>query len=88
MANTQGIRLEEKTQKRLKWLAEQKDRSMNYLIKEAINRYLEDEERFEREKKEDQARLQHFLDTGEHITHAQMKGSLKKLLAKAKKAAS
>ncbi|MEM9161027.1 MAG: ribbon-helix-helix protein, CopG family [Verrucomicrobiota bacterium] len=88
MANAQGIRLGEETQKRLKWLAEQKDRSMNYLIKEAINRYLEDEERFEREKAEDQKRLQHFLDTGEHITHAKMKGKLKKLLAKAQKAAS
>ena len=88
MASTQGIRLEEETQRRLKWLAEQKDRSMNYLIKQAIDRYLEDEERFEREKEQDQARLQHFLDTGEHITHAQMKGKLKKLLAKAERAAS
>ena len=88
MANAQGIRLEEEAQKRLKWLAEQKDRSMNYLIKEAVNRYLEDEERFEREKEEDRRRLQHFLDTGEHITHTQMKGKLKKLLAKAQKAAS
>jgi len=88
MANTQGIRLEEETQRRLKWLAKQKDRSMSYLIKKAIDRYLEDEERVEREKQEDQARLQHFLDTGEHVTHAQMKGKLKKLLAKAQRTAS
>lgn len=88
MANTQGIRLEKETQLRLKWLAERRDRSMNYLIKDAINRYLQDEERFEREKIEDQSRLDHFLDTGEHISHTQMKGKLKKMLKKAKKAAS
>ncbi len=88
MGNTQGVRLEASTQRRLKWLAKRRDRSMNYLIKDAINRYLEDEERYEREREEDQARLQHFLDTGEHISQAQMKGKLKKLLSKAKKAAS
>ncbi|MDQ8188484.1 ribbon-helix-helix protein, CopG family [Pelagicoccus sp. SDUM812002] len=88
MANTQGIRLDADVQERLKWLAGRKDRSMNYLIKQAIDRYLEDEERVEREKVEDQERLEHFLDTGEHISHTQMKGKLKKLLSKARKAAS
>lgn len=86
MANTQGIRLEEETQRRLKWLAQRKDRSMNYLIKDAIGRFLADEERYEREREEDQARLQRFLDTGEHVTHAQMKRKLKTLLSKAQKA--
>ena len=61
---------------------------MNYLIKQAIDRYLEDEERAERDKLEDQQRLDHFLDTGEHISHAQMKRKLNKLLSKARKAAS
>ncbi len=86
MANTQGIRLDEEVQRRLKWLAGRKDRSMNYLIKDAINRFLDDEERYEREREEDQARLQHFLDTGDHVTHSQMKGKLRKLLRKAEKA--
>ncbi|MDE0768462.1 MAG: hypothetical protein OSB19_08720 [Opitutaceae bacterium] len=86
MANTQGIRLEEETQRRLKWLAQRKDRSMNYLIKDAIGRFLDDEERYEQEREEDQARLQRFLDTGEHVTHTQMKRKLKTLLSKAQKA--
>jgi predicted transcriptional regulator len=86
MANTQGIRLDEEVQRRLKWLAGRKDRSMNYLIKDAINRFLDDEERYEREREEDQARLQHFLDTGDNVTHSQMKGKLRKLLRKAEKA--
>ncbi len=88
MAKTQGIRLDSELQERLKRLAGQKDRSMNYLITQAIGRYLEDEERIEREKLEDQKRLNHFLDTGEHISHAQMKRKLMKLQAKARKAAS
>ncbi len=88
MAKTQGIRLDSELQERLKWLAGRKDRSMNYLITQAIGRYLEDEERIEREKLEDQKRLNHFLDTGEHIGHARMKRKLMKLQAKARKAAS
>jgi predicted transcriptional regulator len=86
MANTQGIRLEEETQRRLKWLAQRKDRSMNYLIKDAIGQFLDDEERYEQEREEDQARLQRFLDTGEHVTRTQMKRKLKTLLSKAQKA--
>ncbi|MCH6256537.1 hypothetical protein MLD52_08255 [Puniceicoccaceae bacterium K14] len=60
---------------------------MNYLIKEAINRFLDDEEAFEREKQEDKDRLQHFLDTGEHISHKAMKSKIHSLLKKADKAA-
>ncbi len=86
MAKAQGIRLEEGTQERLKWLAEKRDRSMSYLIKEAVDRYLRDEERFELEKQEDQERLQHFIDTGEHISHGRMKAKFDRLIAKAKRA--
>lgn len=85
MASTQGIRLEQDMQRRLKRLAEQKDRSMNYLIKDAVERYLADEERYEREKKEDRDRLQYFLDTGEHLSHETMKEALEGMLANAKK---
>lgn len=88
MAKTQGIRLDPDIQERLKWLAGRKDRSMNYLIKQAIDRYLEEEEHVEREKLEDQQRLDHFLDTGEHVSHAQMKRKLNQLLSKARRAAS
>ena len=88
MATTQGIRLNSEIQRRLKWLAEKKDRSMNYLISEAIGRYLDNEERFELEKQEDQKRLQHYLDTGEHISQEQMKARFKALASKAKRAAS
>ena len=83
MAGTQGIRLEEVTQKRLKRLAEKKDRSVNYLIKDAVERYLNDQESYELEKQEDQERLQYFLDTGEHVTHEEIKSKLEGMLEKA-----
>lgn len=83
MAGTQGIRLEAETQRRLKWLAEKRDRSVNFLIKEAVERYLEDQERYEREREEDQQRLQYFLETGEHVTHDAIKSKLEGMLEKA-----
>jgi predicted transcriptional regulator len=69
---TTGIKLDAQTLERLKSLAEAKDRSVHWLMKEAIGRYLVDEERFEREKAEDEARYQHFLDTGSHVTAEEM----------------
>lgn len=69
---TTGIKLDAQTLERLKNLAEAKDRSVHWLMKEAIGRYLVDEERFEREKAEDEARYQRFLDTGSHVTAEEM----------------
>lgn len=69
---TTGIKLDAQTLERLKNLAEAKDRSVHWLMKEAIGRYLVDEERFEREKAEDEARYQRFLDTGSHVTAKEM----------------
>lgn len=69
---TTGIKLDTQTLERLKNLAEAKDRSVHWLMKEAIGRYLVDEERFEREKAEDEARYQRFLDTGSHVTAEEM----------------
>ena len=50
---TQGIRLDDKSRARLKKLGELRDRSMNYLIKDAVERYLTEEEQYEKEKTED-----------------------------------
>jgi predicted transcriptional regulator len=69
---TTGIKLDAQTLERLKNLAEARDRSVHWLMKEAIGRYLVDEERFEREKAEDEARYQRFLDTGSHVTAEEM----------------
>ena len=69
---TTGIKLDTETLERLKNLAGAKDRSVHWLMKEAIGRYLIDEERFEREKMEDETRYQRFLDTGSHVTADEM----------------
>ena len=56
---------------------------MHWLMKDAILRYLEAEERFEREKSEDVARYQAYLDTGRHISNDEMMTSLDELAEKA-----
>jgi hypothetical protein len=52
-------------------------------MREAIRRYLEVEERYEQEKAEDQARYQAYLETGTHISQADMMAWLDQLAAQA-----
>ena len=75
---TQGIRLDDKSRAWLKKLGELRDRSMNYLIKDAVERYLTEEEQYEKEKTEDLERYQNYLNTGESISHSAMKTWLHK----------
>lgn len=76
---TVGVKLDNETRARLKKLAEAKRRSAHWLMKEAIDRYLESEERYEQEKAEDAARWQRYLETGEHATHEEMTAWLDEL---------
>lgn len=69
---TTGIKLDRETHERLKYLAKAKDRSVHWLMKEAIGRYVTEEERYEREKAEDEARYQQYLDTGAHVSNEEM----------------
>ena len=69
---TTGVKLDEETRARLKRLAESKKRSAHWLMKEAIARYLEAEERYEQEKTEDEVRYQRYLDTSHHISQDEM----------------
>lgn len=69
---TTGIKLDPETHERLKYLAEAKDRSVHWLMKEAIGRYVTTEEKYEREKAEDETRYQRYLDTGTHISNKDM----------------
>ena len=69
---TMGVKLDDDTRDRLKRVSEAKQRSVHWLMKEAIRRYLESEERFEREKAEDMARYQAYLDTGRHLSNDEM----------------
>ena len=69
---TTGIKLDPEMHEKLKYLAAAKDRSVHWLMKEAIGRYVTEEERYEREKAEDEARYRHFLETGSHVSNADM----------------
>ena len=67
MATSQGIKLDTETRDRLKTLAKKRDRSAHWLMKTAIEEYLEREERYEQEKKEDMERWEKYLLTGEAV---------------------
>ncbi len=70
MATTQGIKLDDETQKRLKALAIKRDRSPHWLMRTAIETYLNHEEQYELEKSEDLRRWQQYELTNEAVDHS------------------
>ena len=80
---TVGVKLDRETRDRLQKLGQARNRSSHWLMREAIRRYLEVEERYEQEKAEDQARYQAYLETGYHISHEDMLAWLDQLAAQA-----
>jgi len=80
---TMGVKLDHETRARLQKLGKVRNRSSHWLMREAIRRYLEIEERYEQEKAEDQARYQAYLETGHHISHADMLAWLDQLAVQA-----
>lgn len=67
MSTTQAIKIDDETNERLKTLAQQRDRSAHWLMREALQRYLTEEERYEREKAEDLAEYEEYLLTGKAV---------------------
>jgi predicted transcriptional regulator len=67
MPSTQAIKLDDETSSRLKALAHQRNRSAHWLMREALQRYLAEEERYEREKAEDLAEYEDYLITGKAV---------------------
>ena len=72
MVTTVGLKLDDESRERLKSLGEAKDRSSHWLMKSAIAEYRDREERYEREKREDEARWQAYVDTGECVSQEEM----------------
>ena len=70
---TLDIRLNKETQQRLEQLGRIKDRSSHYLMKAAIERYLDVEEALEAERELTIARWERFELTGETIAHTDVK---------------
>ena len=74
-----AIKLDADTRERLKSLGEARQRTPHWLMKQAIARYLEEEEAYEQEKEEDDACWQRYLDTGAHIGDDEMEAWLQEL---------
>lgn len=72
MPTTMGIKLDDETRRRLEQLGRARDRSPHWLMKRAIAEYLDREETYESEKREDLSRWEAYQATGEHLTNAEM----------------
>ena len=69
MAIAVGVKLDDETRARLKELGYAKRRSTHWMVKEAVARYLDTEERYEREKAEDLDRWQRYVESGDAVSH-------------------
>lgn len=82
-ATTVGVKLDGETRARLKKLGDARQRSTHWLMKEAITRYLETEERYELERAEDLARWRRYVETGVAVPHEEAAVRLKALASAA-----
>jgi predicted transcriptional regulator len=71
VATTLGVKVDEQLHERLKMMAELKDRSTHWIIKRAIEQYLEQEEAVARDRQEDRERWERYVLTGEAIPNAE-----------------
>ncbi len=69
---TLGIKVPQSTKARLKALGEMKDRSPHSLAVRALERYLDEEEEYERRKRIDMQRWEEYLQTGEYLSQERM----------------
>ena len=70
---TVGVRLDRETQQRLEVLGKLRDRSPHYLMKSAIERFLDVEEALENERKVVKERWAKYELTGESVDHDDVK---------------
>jgi predicted transcriptional regulator len=74
MANsTMGVRLSEETQHRLEALGKARDRSPHYLMKKAVELFLDHEESLEAERQLVKSRWEKYELTGEAVDHKDVK---------------
>ena len=67
-----GVRLDEELEIRLAKLADKKQRSKSYIAKEALKKYIKDEEIKESENQETLARWELYQETGEVVSNDDM----------------
>lgn len=68
---TTGIKLDDALRERLRALGTARDRSPHWIIKAALVEYLDREESYERERREDEARWQRFQLTDNALSQEQ-----------------
>ena len=74
-----GVKLDEALHTRLKALGILKERTPHWLMQAAIEEYIEREEAYEREKREDMERWQRYKTTGHAVSHEQVAKWLKSI---------
>ena len=79
-----AVRLDPETKGRLRALGKLRDRSANYLATAAIKRYLDEEEEYERQKREDMARWERYIATGIVIPGEKVEAWLEEMLKQGK----
>ncbi len=67
MTTTMGVKIDTQIRDRLRALGERKQRSPHWLMRQAIVRYLEEEEDAQRRKEETLERWAQYESTGSHI---------------------
>ena len=72
-SSTMGVRLNKETQHRLEALGKARDRTPHYLVKAAVERFLDVEEALEAERQLVKDRWQKYELTGETVDHADVK---------------
>ena len=69
MSKTKGVKLDETTEQRLAALARIRDRSPHWLMCKAIETFLDREEKYEQEKREDMERWERYQLTGDAVPY-------------------
>jgi len=74
--STASVKLDSRMRARLRTLSRLKQRSQHWLMREAIDRYLDEEESAEQLKRETLERWERYETDGEHVSNAAIKAWL------------
>lgn len=76
-----AVKLDQETRDRLKRLADARDRSTHWMLREAVSQFLSREEAREGFRQAGLAAWQEYQATGQHVTHEEADARLAKLEA-------
>lgn len=76
-----AVKLDQDTRDRLKWLADAKDRSTHWMLREAVAQFVDREEKREAFRQAGLQAWQEYQATGRHVTHDEADAWLAKLEA-------